>query len=81
MAQIDFGQELYKAFGQVKDFTLGVSIAKHFYEMGEKKDKTKKLEKLADAMYFAAFNLTTDASKLRKAMRDYYQFVIKELNE
>lgn len=33
---LDFEQELYKAFGQVKDFTLGMRIAKHFYEMGKK---------------------------------------------
>ena len=31
---IDFEQELYKAFGQVKDFTLGMQIAKWFYDMG-----------------------------------------------
>lgn len=32
---IDFEQELYKAFGQVKDFTLGMQIAKWFYDMGK----------------------------------------------
>ena len=32
---IDFEQELYKAFGQVKDFTLGMRIAKWFYGMGK----------------------------------------------
>ena len=31
---IDIQQELYHHFGQVKDFTLGVSIARHFYELG-----------------------------------------------
>ena len=31
---LDFEQELYKAFGQVKDFTLGMCIAKHFFELG-----------------------------------------------
>lgn len=31
---IDFEQELYKHFGQVKDFTLGTRIAKRFYEIG-----------------------------------------------
>jgi len=35
--RIDFEQELYNAFGQVKDFTLGMRIAKHFYEMGCKR--------------------------------------------
>jgi hydrogenase maturation factor len=33
---IDFEQELYKAFGQINDFTLGVAIAKRFYDMGRK---------------------------------------------
>ena len=33
---IDFEQELYKAFGQIKDFTLGIAIAKRFYDMGRK---------------------------------------------
>ena len=32
---IDFEQELYKAFGQVKDFTLSMRIAKWFYDMGK----------------------------------------------
>lgn len=36
---LDFEQELYKAFGQVKDFTLGMRIAKHFYELGLKAKK------------------------------------------
>ncbi len=31
---LDFEKELYKAFGQVKDFTLGMCIARHFYELG-----------------------------------------------
>jgi len=32
---IDFEKELYKSFGQVKDFTLGMRIAKWFYDMGK----------------------------------------------
>lgn len=36
MNNIDFEQELYNQFGQVKDFTTGMRIAKHFYEMGVK---------------------------------------------
>ena len=36
---IDFEQELYKAFGQVKDFTLGMRIAKWFYDMGKNSHK------------------------------------------
>lgn len=44
---IDFEQELYKAFGQVKDFTLGMRIAKWFYDMGKNShvdDNSKKDE-------------------------------------
>jgi hypothetical protein len=37
--EIDFHKELYKAFGQVKDFTLGMCIARHFYELGLKTKK------------------------------------------
>ena len=36
---LDFEKELYKAFGQVKDFTLGMCIARHFYELGLKAQK------------------------------------------
>jgi len=41
-------------------------------------EKLKKAIKLADAMYYAAQNLTTDASRLHKAMNEYYQFKIKK---
>ena len=44
-------------------------------------EKLKKVVKLADAMYYAAFNLTTDASQLHKAMDDYHQFIIHEYYE
>jgi len=40
------------------------------------KDKLDKVIKLADAMYNAAFNMTTDASLLSKAMKEYHQFII-----
>ncbi len=33
--EVDFEQELYKHFGQVKDFTLGMRIGKYFYELGK----------------------------------------------
>lgn len=36
---LDFENELYKAFGQVKDFTLGMRIAKHFFELGMRQSK------------------------------------------
>ncbi len=43
---IDFEQELYNRFGQVKDFTLGMRIAKYFYELGrsEKPNNHKRNE-------------------------------------
>lgn len=49
-SDIDFEQELYKAFGQVKDFTLGMQIAKRFYEMGIQHQEpiSEDLEKFAN---------------------------------
>ena len=44
------------------------------------KQKLKKLKKLADAMYYAAQQLTTDASHLKKAMEDWWNFKNVELN-
>lgn len=44
-------------------------------------EKLNKLRQLADAMYEAAQNMSTDASRLHKAMQDYRQFVICELKE
>ena len=45
------------------------------------KEKLKKAIKLADAMYYAAQCLTTDASRLHKAMEEYHHFVINELQK
>jgi hypothetical protein len=45
------------------------------------KEKLLKLRKLADAMYYAAQYLTTDASKLHKAMDEYHQFIINEYHK
>lgn len=45
------------------------------------KEELEKIKSLADKMYYAAFNLTTDASLLRKAMDDYHQFVINEYHK
>ena len=44
------------------------------------KEKLEKAVKLADAMYHAAQYLTTDASRLHKAIEDYHQFIITEYN-
>ena len=35
IVELDFEQELYKYFGQVKDFTLGMRIAQRFYKLGK----------------------------------------------
>lgn len=45
------------------------------------KEKLEKLMKLADAMYYAAQNLTTDASRLHKAMDEYHKFIIYEYHK
>ena len=45
------------------------------------KEKLLKLRKLADAMYYATQHLTTDASRLRKAMEEYHRFIITEYNK
>ena len=45
------------------------------------KERLTKLKELANKMYYAAQYLTTDASKLRKAMRDYWHYVVYELKE
>ena len=50
IVELDFEQELYKYFGQVKDFTLGMRIAKRFYQMGteQKESVSEDLEEAAD---------------------------------
>jgi hypothetical protein len=40
------------------------------------KEKLQQMKELADGMYYAAKNMTTDASRLRKAMERYHQFII-----
>ena len=44
-------------------------------------EKLIKIRHLADAMYESAQMMSTDASRLRKAMQDYRHFVIYELKE
>ena len=44
-------------------------------------EKLSKAVRLADAMYYAAQQLTTDASHLSKAMNDWWQFKNVELNK
>ena len=44
-------------------------------------EKLSKAVKLTDEMYYAAQQLTTDASHLKKAMKDWWQFKNVELNK
>jgi len=46
-----------------------------------KEEKFERAIKLADAMYYAAKQLTTDASHLSKAMKDWWNFKNVELNK
>ena len=50
-------------------------------ELAREQDKKvlEKLKELGQRMYAAAFNLTTDASHLRKTMEDWWHFVNYEL--
>lgn len=43
-------------------------------DLEKEEDKFDKAIKLADAMYDAAQQLTTDASRLHKAMQDWWNF-------
>jgi hypothetical protein len=45
------------------------------------KEKLTKAVKLGDAMYYAAQQMTTDASHLHKAMKDWWHFINQELND
>lgn len=44
-------------------------------------EKLEKAVKLANAMYYAAQQLTTDASHLKKAMKDWWNFKNVELKK
>ena len=45
------------------------------------KEKLEKIKSLADKMADTAFNMTTDASLLKKAMDEYHQFIINEYHK
>ena len=45
------------------------------------KEKLDRMKKLADGMYYAAQYLTTDASRLRRAMDEYQKFIVYEYNK
>lgn len=44
-------------------------------------EKLSKAVRLADAMYYAAQMISTDASHLSKAMKDWWNFKNVELNK
>ena len=44
-------------------------------------EKLSKAVKLADAMYYAAQMMSTDASHLKKAMKDWWNFKNVELKK
>jgi len=83
--EINFEQELYKAFGQVKDFTLGVQIAKWFYDMGRKyhepvsEDLEKIVEEIAEPTILNAYGTKELARRLRNTI--YGTSVSEELEE
>ena len=46
--------------------------------LDELEPKQNKLVKLEDSKYYSAQQMSTDASRLRKAMEEYHQFIIHE---
>ena len=60
VSEIDFEKELYKDFGQVKDFTLGMRIAKRFYKKGmEDGANLQKKQMMKDAVDGCIVNSAT----------------------
>ena len=84
VSEIDFEQELYKAFGRVKDFTLGMQIAKWFYDMGKNsqepvsEDLEKVVEEIVDPTVLNAYGVKEIANRLRRTM---IEPVSKDLEE
>ena len=46
---LDFEQELYNRFGQIKDFTLGMRIGQYFYELGKQSSNSETPNDLEEA--------------------------------
>ena len=72
----DFVVQHLKNFNRTPTFIDAIE-----YGRESMKEKLTKLEELADNMYYAAQYLTTDASKLHEAMKQYRYFTIYELKE
>ena len=70
-----------------RDHPIPKEAVREYLEIGaafqnmqtEVEPKQQKLKQLADAMYYAAQNLTIEPSRLRKAKEEYHQFCINEL--
>ena len=63
MNDIDFEQELYKHFGQVKDFTLGMRIGQYFYELGKQRQKEQDENEQADLFTIVALDAAQRAQE------------------
>lgn len=72
----DFVVQHLKNFNRTPTFIDAIE-----YGRESMRERLTKLKELADNMYNAAQYLTTDASRLHKAMEEYRQYVINELKE
>ena len=55
---------------------VGFMIGVYYQKSKFSPAKVKELERLADNMYVAAQYLTTDASRLTKAMKEYHDYKV-----
>ena len=60
---IDFEQELYNRFGQIKDFTLGMRIGQYFYELGKQSGSSEIPNDLEEAAKNYALNTAEDSEQ------------------
>lgn len=83
--QIDYWHSRYlQEKKRADNLQSAIEVAEdHAFLAGQEamREKLSKLRELADKMYYAAQYLTTDASKLRKAMCDYWHYIVYELKE
>ena len=72
---LDFEQELYNRFGQVKDFTLGMRIAKYFYELGSsEKPNSHSLVEFEPAKGFDSGSVSVYHEGLDEAAEKYANY-------
>ena len=70
------GSHLYEPWLTPEQALRAVEIEREAQE-----EKLSRVIELADAMYYTAQQLSTDASHLRKATEDWWQFKNVELNK